>query len=307
MTIRLLYVDRSVHQAWPVARELELGRLCQESVTVAEVTMMGATCFGLVEEVDALRDAVRPGIQGCGDAVRPGMQGCRKSPAVKEVHWRRYSPNNTGDQGGRPARSLRSSESAVTDEGKADERCERRFLWEGQLSSRSPVDRRPWQVDWTALPRHRFGGHWRWTRAVCIPGRNPVKFLHSPSSPKVGPKLGEQCRTQVPTSAGSGNLQPTLDEEPCAPSGARPACCPPLQLAVLRSLGERRDQVPGVPPAILGDHAYHQVPLFPNCVVPAASIPAVACSSMPHCPGVLLQQLGRLPCNAHDGYAYHCI
>ena len=29
--IRLLYVDRSVHQAWPVARELELGRLCQES------------------------------------------------------------------------------------------------------------------------------------------------------------------------------------------------------------------------------------------------------------------------------------
>ena len=81
MTIRLLYVDRSVHQAWPVARELELGRLCQESVTVAEVTMMGATCFGLVEEVDALRDAVRPGIQGCGDAVRPGMQGCSKSPA----------------------------------------------------------------------------------------------------------------------------------------------------------------------------------------------------------------------------------
>ena len=54
MTIRLLYVDRSVHQAWPVARELELGRLCQESVTVAEVTMMGATCIGMVEKVDAL-------------------------------------------------------------------------------------------------------------------------------------------------------------------------------------------------------------------------------------------------------------
>ena len=54
MTIRLLYVDRSVHQAWPVARELELGRPCQESVTVAEVIMMGATCIGLVEEVDAL-------------------------------------------------------------------------------------------------------------------------------------------------------------------------------------------------------------------------------------------------------------
>ena len=54
MTIRLLYVDRSVHQAWPVARELELGRLCQESVTVAEVTMMEATCIGMVEKVDAL-------------------------------------------------------------------------------------------------------------------------------------------------------------------------------------------------------------------------------------------------------------
>ena len=214
-------------------------------------------------------------------------------------------------QGGRltPAtRSLRSGESAVdTHKGKADESYERRFLWKGQSFSRSPVDIRPWQVDWTALPRHRFGGHWRWTRAVCIPGRNPVKFLHSPSSPKVGPKLGEQCRTQVPTSAGSGNLQPTLDEEPCAPSGARSACCLPLHLTVLQSLGECRDQVPGVPPVVLGDHAYHQVPLFPNCVVPAASIPAVACSSMPHCPGVLLQQLGRLPCNAHDGYAYHCI
>ena len=133
------------------------------------------------------------------------------------------------------------------------------------------------------------------------------KFLQFPIFPKVGPKLGEQRRTQVSTSASSGDLQPPLGEELRAPSGARPACCPPLQLAVLRSLGERRYQVPGVPPAILGDHAYHQVPLFPNCVVPAASIPAVACSSMPHCPGVLLQQLGRLPCNAHDGYAYHCI
>ena len=76
------------------------------------------------------------------------------------------------------------------------------------------------------------------------------KFFHAPSSPKVGPKLGEQCRTQVPTSAGSGNLQPTLDEEPCAPSGARPACCLPLHLTVLQSLGERCDQVPGVPPVV---------------------------------------------------------
>ena len=341
---------------------------------------MGATCTGLVEEVDALGGDVH----GPVEERHPRRRGWR--PEIKEIercsfnNWymalgysshrrpvegrsigllemdalggpvegrpsikriRRCSPNNTGvrgttqggrltrgwrrnslrcllnetggrmKQGGRltsATRSLRSGESAVdTHEGKADESYERRFPWKGQSFSGSPVDKRPWQVDWTALPRHRFGGHWRWTRAVCIPGRNPVKFLHSPSSPKVGPKLGEQCRTQVPTSAGSGNLQPTLDEEPCAPSGARSACCLPLHLTVLQSLGECRDQVPGVPPAILGNHAYHQVPLFPNCVVPAASIPAVACSSMPHCPGVLLQQLGRLPCNAYDGYAYHCI
>ena len=329
MTIRLLYVDRSVHQAWPVARELELGRLCQESVTVAEVTMMEATCIGMVEKVDALGGVVQgPAEEGpveerpenkvferCSfrnwymvlgysshrrpvegrsigllemDALGGPVEG---RPSIKRI--RRCSPNNTGvrgttqggrltrgwrrnslrcllnetggrmKQGGRltsATRSLRSSESAVdTHEGKADESYERRFPWKGQSFSGSPVDKRPWQVDWPALPRHRFGGHWRWTRAVCIPGRNPVKFLHSPSSPKVGPKLGEQCRTQVPTSAGSGNLQPTLDEEPCAPSGARSACCLPLHWTVLHSLGERRDRVPGVPPVVLGDHAHHQV------------------------------------------------
>ena len=171
--------------------------------------------------------------------------------------------------------------------------------WEssGQKTSASRLD---------CLARQRLGGQWRWTRAVLLEG-NRLNSFNFPKSLKVCPKLGEQCRTQVITSASSGDLQPTLGEEPCAPSGARSVCCLPLQLAMLQSLGERRDQVPGVPPAILGNHAYHQVPLFPNCVVPAASIPAVACSSMPHCPGVLLQQLGRLPCNAHDGYAYHCI
>ena len=96
------------------------------------------------------------------------------------------------------------------------------------------------------------------------------KFLQFPIFPKVGPKLGEQRRTQVSTSASSGDLQPPLGEELRAPSGARPACCPPLQLAVLRSLGERRDQVPGEPPAVLGDHAYHQVPLFSQLRCPGS-------------------------------------
>ena len=279
--------------------------------------------IGLLE-MDALGGPVegRPSIKRIrrcspnNTGVRGTTQGGRLTRG-----WRRNSLrcllNETGGrmkQGGRltsATRSLRSGESAVdTHEGKADESYERRFLWEGQSFSGSPVDKRPWQVDWTALPRHRFGGHWRWTRAVCIPGRNPVKFLHSPSSPKVGPKLGEQCRTQVPTSAGSGNLQPTLDEEPCAPSGARSACCLPLHWTVLHSLGERCDRVPGVPPVVLGDHAHHQVsPQFPNCTRPAATtkIDASLLYSALHCPSAFLHHQQRLLFDAHDGYDHHCI
>ena len=109
------------------------------------------------------------------------------------------------------------------------------------------------------------------------------KFFHAPSSPKVGPKLGEQCRTRVPTSAGSGNLQPTLDEEPCAPSGARSACCLPLHLTVLQNLGERRDQVPGAPPVVLGDHAHHQVSPHSQTALAQLLQPRsmIACSTVP--------------------------
>ena len=47
---------------------------------------------------------------------------------------------------------------------------------------------------------------------------------------------------------------------PAPPSGSRPVCCTTSKfLAVLQSLGERCDQVPGVPPAGPGDHAHHQV------------------------------------------------
>ena len=119
----------------------------------------------------------------------------------------------------------------------------------GQKTSASRLD---------CLARQRLGGQWRWTRAVLLEG-NRLNSFNFPKSLKVGPKLGEQCLTQVTTSASSGDLQPTLGEEPRAPSGARPACCLPLQLTVLRSLGERRDQVPGVPPVALGDLAHHQV------------------------------------------------
>ena len=88
MTIRLLYVDRSVHQAWPVARELELGRLCQESVTVAEVTMMEATCIGMVEKVDALGGDVHGPVE-----ERHSHSGGRGwKPDIKEIE--RCSFNN---------------------------------------------------------------------------------------------------------------------------------------------------------------------------------------------------------------------
>ena len=123
--------------------------------------------------------------------------------------------------------------------------------WEssGQKTSASRLD---------CLARQRLGGQWRWTRAVLLEG-NRLNSFNFPKSLKVCPKLGEQCRTQVITSASSGDLQPTLGEEPCAPSGARSVCCLPLQQAMLQSLGERRDQVPGVPPVALGDLAHHQV------------------------------------------------
>ena len=39
-----------------------------------------------------------------------------------------------------------------THEGKSDERCERRFLWEGQSLSGSPVDERPWGNNFKKFP-----------------------------------------------------------------------------------------------------------------------------------------------------------
>ena len=208
-------------------RSVKLGRICpEESITVAAVIVMEATCIGLVEEVDALGGDVHGQVEERPNIKRIGRCSSKNWYMVLErgpvegrpgfERIRRCSSNRTGDQGGRPTRSLRSSESAVDfDEGKKGERCERRFLWEGQSLPGSPVDRRPWQGGWTGLPRHWFWGHWRWTRAVCIPGRNPEKFFLPQDWTTSTP--GEQCRTQVPVSAGSGDLRPTLDEEIAPP------------------------------------------------------------------------------------------
>ena len=171
--------------------------------------------------------------------------------------------------------------------------------WEssGQKTSASRLD---------CLARQRLGGQWRWTRAVLLEG-NRFNSFNFPKSPKVGPKLGEQCRTQVTTSASSGDLQPTLGEEPCAPSGARSVCCLPLQLAALQSLGERRDQVPGVPPVALGDLAHHQVSPHSQSA-PAQrqhSTSRFVCSMVPSVvPAVVSTILDALLLNAPYGYAY---
>ena len=89
----------------------------------------------------------------------------------------------------------------------------------------------------------------------------------------VGPTPGELCRTQAPTTAGSGDLQPKFDEEARAPLWCKMSVLPSFILGSATSLGERQDQVPGVPPAVLGDQARHRTSLSPKCIVPAAPLP----------------------------------
>ena len=52
----------------------------------------------------------------------------------------------------------------------------------------------------------------------------------------VGPTPGELCRTQAPTTAGSGDLQPKFDEEACAPLWCKMSVLPFLTSAVLQVL-----------------------------------------------------------------------
>ena len=207
------------------------------------------------------------------------------------------------------SRVLGTSEAAIDTGEQKDERCtgKCRFLWEGQLSPGSPVDRRPWQVGLNGLLRQWFGRQWRWTRAVCIPRRKPEQFFHSPSTHKVGPKLGEQCRTQVPTSAGSGDLQPTLGEE-TAPSLVQDQCAALLcnwqcYKVFKLSFGERCDQVPGVPPEVLGDQAHHQVsPYSQTALSQRLQATSGLLHSALHCPSSFSTIFGILLHNAHDGY-----
>ena len=58
----------------------------------------------------------------------------------------------------------------------------------------------------------------------------------------VGPTPGELCRTQAPTTAGSGDLQPKFDEEACAPLWCKMSVLPFLTLSSATSLGECQAQ-----------------------------------------------------------------
>ena len=78
----------------------------------------------------------------------------------------------------------------------------------------------------------------------------------------VGPTPGELCRTQAPTTAGSGDLQPKFDEEACAPLWCKMSVLPSLTPSSATSLGECQARVPGVPPAALGDQARHRTSLL---------------------------------------------
>ena len=89
----------------------------------------------------------------------------------------------------------------------------------------------------------------------------------------VDPTPGERCLTQATTTAGSGDLQPKFDEEACAPLWCKMSVLPSFSLGSATSLGERQDQVPGAPPAALGDQARHRTSLSPKCIVPAAPLP----------------------------------
>ena len=71
----------------------------------------------------------------------------------------------------------------------------------------------------------------------------------APAPLMVGPTPGELCRTQAPTTAGSGDLQPKFDEEAYAPLWCKMSVLLSLILGSATSLGERQDQVPGAPPS----------------------------------------------------------
>ena len=119
-----------------------------------------------------------------------------------------------------------------------------------------------------------------------VPWKETRNSPSRPILPKVCPKLGEQRRTQAKTSAGSGDLQPTLGEE-TAPSLVQDQCAALLcnwqcYRVFKLSFGERCDQVPGVPPVDLATLPTTKCLSSPNALSrQPLSTSAAACSSVP--------------------------
>ena len=118
----------------------------------------------------------------------------------------------------------------------------------------------------------------------------------------VGPTPGELCRTQAPTTAGSGDLQPKFDEEVRAPLWCKMSVLPSFILGSATSLGECQDQVPGDPPAALGDLARHRASNFPIALSRQSLL--TTCDDSPlnakHCPAAPSSNPGSLPTMRHQ-------
>ena len=89
---------------------------------------------------------------------------------------------------------------------------------------------------------------------------------------------------------------------PAPPSGSRSACCPTLPKAALHSLGERQDQVPGVPPVALGDLARHRVSHLPILLSRQSLLSTSDDSPLnaKHCPAAPSSNPGTLPTMRHQ-------
>ena len=89
---------------------------------------------------------------------------------------------------------------------------------------------------------------------------------------------------------------------PAPPSGSRSAYCLTLPKAVLNSLGECRDQVPGDPPAALDDLARHRASNFPITLSRQSLF--TTCDDLPlnakHCPAAPSSTPGTLPTMRHQ-------
>ena len=155
-----------------------------------------------------------------------------------------------------------------------------------------------WTRSSTSSPRQfGFWKHLALDPRSAFPGGSR-KFLQFPNFPKVGPKPGEQRRTQVSTSASSGDLQPPLGEEPAPPlvQDQRAAllcnwqCYEVLVNVVTKSLVSPQRFLATMPttkclffPIALSRQPRYQQWLAPQCLI----VPASFFNNLEGCPAML--------------------